>query len=136
MKKAVVFFLSCAMMTSMLAGCGGESSDSTGGSADSAEEQKVSGTLSIAVVEDRVKYYEPVAEAFMEEYPDVEVELSVSPDFTAMNQAAQAAHQAGDDFDIITVNHVDTMTFQKAGMLYPMSELAERDGVDFDSLFM
>lgn len=136
MKKAVVFFLSCAMMTSMLAGCGGESSDSTGGSADSAEEQKVSGTLSIAVVEDRVKYYEPVTEAFMEEYPDVEVELSVSPDFTAMNQAAQAAHQAGDDFDIITVNHVDTMTFQKAGMLYPMSELAERDGVDFDSLFM
>ena len=150
MKKAVLFFLSCTLFVTALAGCGGsqdsgnDSSTDTGetteasdsGDGESTGEEEISGTITIALTEDRVQYYEPVVEAFQEEYPDVEVELATSPDFTAMNQAAQAAHQAGDDYDIITVNHVDTMTFQKAGMLYPMYELAEQDGINFDDVFM
>lgn len=149
MKKAVSFFLCCTLFATALAGCGGTKQSENGGSAGSGEtteasegseegagDEEVSGTITIALTEDRVQYYEPVVEAFQEEYPDVEVELATSPDFTAMNQAAQAAHQAGDDYDIITVNHVDTMTFQKAGMLYPMYELAEKDGINFDEVFM
>lgn len=103
---------------------------------ENVEENKVEGKLTVAVTEDRVKYYEPVFNEFVKEYPDVEVEYATVADFTATNQGIQAAHQAGDDYDLITVNHVDTMTFQKAGMLYPIGDLAEKDNINFDDVFM
>lgn len=141
MKKAMACILGCTLLASVFAGCadsGKSASVKSDGSGKSAETGtgEIGGKLTVAVVEDRVKYYQPVVEAFQKEYPDVEVELASSPDFTAMNQAAQAAHQAGDDYDIITVNHVDTMTFQKAGMLYPMGDLADADGIKYEEVFM
>ncbi len=105
-------------------------------STKAAAKDEIAGTLTVAVTEDRVKFYEPVFQEFMKKYPDVKVEFATFADFTATNQGVQAAHQAGDDYDILTVNHVDTMTYQKAGMLYPIGDLAERDGVNFDEVFM
>lgn len=115
MKKAVVFFLSCTLLASMLAGCGSENGQKNTENGkvekENVEENKVEGKLTVAVTEDRVKYYEPVFNEFVKEYPDVEVEYATFADFTATNQGIQAAYQAGDDYDLITVNHVDTMTF-------------------------
>ena len=83
-------------------------------STKAAAKDEIARTLTVAVTEDRVKFYEPVFQEFMKKYPDVKVEFATFADFTATNQGVQAAHQAGDDYDILTVNHVDTMTYQKA----------------------
>ncbi len=64
MKKAVVFFLSCTLLASMLAGCGSENGQKNTENGkvekENVEENKVEGKLTVAVTEDRVKYYEPV----------------------------------------------------------------------------
>ena len=140
MKKAVVFFLTCTLLAGTFVGCGSDdgqkSTESGKDGMEKSEEEEIGGKLTVAVTEDRVKYYEPVFNDFVKEYPNVEVEYATFADFTATNQGIQAAHQAGDDYDLITVNHVDTMTFQKAGMLYPIGDLAEKDGINFDDVFM
>ncbi len=63
MKKAVVFFLSCTLLASMLAGCGSENGQKNTENGkvekENVEENKVEGKLTVAVTEDRVKYYEP-----------------------------------------------------------------------------
>ncbi|MBS6196201.1 MAG: sugar ABC transporter substrate-binding protein [Clostridiales bacterium] len=143
MKKAVVFFMTCTLLASALAGCGAKDETADNGTKDTASSEtaeegsgKIAGKLTFATTEDREKIYQPVFDAFCKEYPDVEVEIATSVDFTAMNQGIQAAHQAGDDYDLMLVNHVDTMTYQKAGILYPVGELAEKDGVKLDEIFM
>lgn len=156
MKKVIVALLCGAMLTGMLAGCGSDTkeadtgSDSTSESsesedaeetADAAEEtgddeELTEGTFSFAVFESELKFTEEVVAAFNEDYPGIDVELVQFADLQAANQGAQAAHQASDDYDLMIVNHVDMMAFQKAGMLYPIGELAERDGIDLDSVFL
>ncbi len=139
MKKVTAFFMTLTLIVGILTGCGnnnGRASTAKDESTKAAAKDEIAGTLTVAVTEDRVKFYEPVFQEFMKKYPDVKVEFATFADFTATNQGVQAAHQAGDDYDILTVNHVDTMTYQKAGMLYPIGDLAERDGVNFDEVFM
>lgn len=107
-----------------------ESSASGGSSAD------ISGTLTLAANTDTDEEWQQIIEKFNAVYPDVTVEVSTFDDYTALNQNVQAAHQAGDDFDLVTVNHVDTLSFIKGGLLMPLTDITDRDGIDVDSIIM
>jgi len=154
MKKSISVLLTAVVTVSLLTGCGSSSGNAASettavtqaGSSTATEAvssstaasggNTASGKITVVVNEDQQKYFEEVAKGFNEEYPDVQLEYVSFPDLTTLNQGIQAAHQAGDDYDILTVNHVDMMTYVKAGMLYPLSDLADKDGVTLDDIFM
>ena len=47
-----------------------------------------------------------------------------------------ASHQAGDDYDLIVVNHTDTLSFIKGELLYPIGDMTKEKGIDVDSIIM
>lgn len=98
--------------------------------------EALSGNLTMAINENEAGVWERVIERFNEKYPDVSIELSTFTDYTALNQNTMASHQAGSDFDLIEVNHVDTLSFIKGELLEPLSDKLEADGLDLDSIIM
>lgn len=101
-----------------------------------AEEGDLSGSITLACNETDATYWERIIERFNEKYPDIAVELSTFADYTALNQNVMAAHQAGTDFDLMEVNHVDTLAFIKGELLEPIGEQLKNDGYDVDSIIM
>lgn len=133
MKKAVSLLLATAMMSGMLAGCGG--SDSKDSSAASGG-NPTAGTITLATNEDGAELWEEIIDRFNEQYPDIEVEVSPFVDYTALNQNVMASHQAGDDYDLVVVNHTDTLSFIKGELLYPIGDMVKEKGIDVDSIIM
>lgn len=103
---------------------------------ENGEASDLSGTITMACNEGEVGLWEKVIERFNEKYPDIAVEISSFTDYTALNQNVMASHQAGSDFDVVEVNHVDTLSFIKGELLEPLSERLTADGIDVDSIFM
>ena len=85
-----------------------------------------------------LEVYEPhVQEAlvgFREQYPNIEVEVVAVPDINVLKQTVLAANQAGDDYDLMYVNHVDTLTYIKGEILHPIEEFVQADGVDYSGI--
>lgn len=125
MKKIVAFLLASTMMTGMLTGCGSGSGDS---SAD--------GTLTMAVNEDSKAMWEEVITRFNEKNPDIQIEISAFPDYSALNQNVMSSHQANDDYDLIVVNHTDTLSFIKGELLAPIGDVLKEKNIDVDSIIM
>lgn len=89
----------------------------------------------------RILTYETCREAvetavaeFMEQNEEIEVEVVAATDFTAMNQNAIASHQANDDYDVLFVNHVDTLAYIKGGIIRSLQEYIERDNIDYSKI--
>ena len=101
-----------------------------------AEDNDLSGSITLACNESNAGCWEQVIDRFHEKYPDIDVEISTFADYTALNQNVMAAHQAGSDFDLMEVNHVDTLSFIKGELLEPISERLTSDGIDLDSIIM
>ena len=101
-----------------------------------AEDNDLSGSITLACNESNAGCWEQVIDRFHEKYPDIDVEISTFTDYTALNQNVMAAHQAGSDFDLMEVNHVDTLSFIKGELLEPISERLTSDDIDVDSTIM
>lgn len=101
-----------------------------------AEDSSLSGTITLACNEANAECWNRIIERFHEKYPDIDVEISTFTDYTALNQNVMAAHQAGSDFDLTEVNHVDTLSFIKGELLEPLSDRLQSDGIDLDSIIM
>ena len=99
-------------------------------------ETALTGNLTLASNEDSVAIWNQIAAKFSEQYPGVTVEVAPFIDYTALNQNVMAAHQASDDYDLVTVNHVDTLSFIKGELLLPMNDLMANANVDFDAIIM
>lgn len=142
MKKMMSMFL-VGMMTISLAACGQseeKSVEETGKSATNnatTEEKQTGGdAVSLNFIVQEVDY-EHVKEAiapYLEENKNVEVELVKVADFGAMNQKVLAAHQANDDYDLMFVNHVDSLAFVQGGIIEPLTEYVEKDQVDYSEI--
>ena len=130
MKKAVALLMTASLMGTMLAGCGGSDSDSGSG------DQALSGTITLATNEDGAELWGQIIERFHAEYPDIQIEVSPFVDYSALNQSVMASHQAGDDYDLIVVNHTDTLSFIKGELLYPIGDMTKEKGIDVDSIIM
>lgn len=124
MKKALGLALALMLVLGMCIGAGASA------------EGALSGTITLASNEDAVDIWNQIAARFQAKYPDAKLEVTPFVDYTALNQNVMAAHQAGDDFDLITVNHVDTLTFIKGGLLLPLNDLLKANGTDIDSIIM
>lgn len=103
---------------------------------DNENVDELTGTITMACNQDEAELWERVIERFHEVQPGIEVEVSSFTDYTALNQNVMASHQAGTDFDIVEVNHVDTLSYIKGELLEPLSERFDADGIDIDSIFM
>lgn len=136
MKKIVSCFLAMSMLGALLTGCGNSGSDSPGGDAVSDSSGATAGTLTLATNEDGAAMWEEIATRFNQQYPDIQIEISPFVDYTALNQNVMAAHQAGDDYDLIVVNHTDTLSFIKGELLYPIGDMVKERNIDVDSIIM
>lgn len=145
-KKMLALFLSM-MLAASFAACGGSSDDagtadpSAGaGSAAASEESGDAAatgeevTLRFIVQEVDHGHIAAAVDAYLEENPNVTVEYTKAADFDAMKQNVLASNQAGDDFDLLFVNHVDTLSYIKGEIIQPLDPFAQADGVDYSSV--
>ena len=116
MKKTIGLFLAMVLVLCSLVSYG------------AVAETALSGKLTLASNEDSVDIWNQIAAKFSEQYPGATVEVAPFIDYTALNQNVMAAHQAGDDYDLVTVNHVDTLSFIKGELLLPMNDLMGKLG--------
>ena len=133
MQKIVSWFLERFMLGALLTGCGGSGSDSSG---EGASLGSGGGTLTLATNEDGAAMWEEIAQRFSQEHPDIQIEISPFVDYSALNQNVMASHQAGDDYDLIIVNHTDTLSFIKGELLYPIGDMVRERNIDVDSIIM
>ena len=91
-------------------------------------------TLRIAGLETDGKSFDKIIAGYKTVNPNINIELFKAPDFVALNQAVLASYQAGDAYDLAVINHVDTMSFARAGVLEPLDELIARDNIDYSSM--
>lgn len=111
-----------------------ETKEAAGETVKVEEEQEDAVKLNFIIQEADAAHVEEAIAPYLEEHKNVEVELVKVADFTAMNQKVLAAHQANDDFDLLFVNHVDTLAFTQGGILEPLNEYTEKDKVDYSKI--
>lgn len=136
MKKKLVAILLTAVMACQVAACG------NGGQEDSKKDGSASqGTGSGEEVNLRLLTYETGADAvqeavdsFMEANEGIHVEVVAATDFTAMNTNAIAAHQANDDYDVMFVNHVDTLSYIQGEIIGSIQEYIDKDQIDYSEI--
>lgn len=88
-------------------------------------------TLRVLTNETNISAMEETAANFTAENPNITVEVVGAVDLAAFTQNAIASHQADDDYDVITVNHVDTLAFIQGGVISSLQEYIDRDGLDY-----
>lgn len=149
MKKLLALLLAIALIASLAACGGGDAAPSEAGAEASAapseaaaedsgnEAAEPSGdavTLRFIVQEADHDLIKPAVDDFVADNPGIQVEFTKAADFDAMKQSVLASNQAGDDFDLLFVNHVDTLSFIKGEIIQPITPLAEADDVDYSSI--
>lgn len=142
MKKMVSVVLAATMMISMLTGCGSNVQKEV------KEEEKqsvaVEGAEQVSDVEaepvtlkwavwyvDGTPYYKPLIEAYMEEHPNVTIELVDLGNTDYMTVLATQLSGGADDLDIINIKDVAGYSnLVNLGMLEPLSERAKAAGLN------
>lgn len=76
-------------------------------------------------------YIETALDSFRETNPAIKVELTTVPNFDEMKRMVLASNQAGDDFDVFYVNHVDTLAYIKGDIIQSLDQFAGADGVKY-----
>lgn len=140
MKKKVVATLLAASMVLGMTACGGSDNSAESKGNDKAteegstDEKKEDVTLRFLCYETGKEAVQKTADMFMEEHPEIKVEVVAATDMTVMNQNAIAAHQANDDYDVMWVNHVDTLAYIQGGIIQSLQEFMDADSVDYSSV--
>lgn len=147
MKKKIAMLIAAAMVCSLTA-CGGDTkkdaAENSSGNPPAEAKSEAQGTkeetaaqgvtIRILTYETSSKAVESAVAPFMEANPDISVEVVAATDFTAMNTNAIAAHQADDDYDVMFVNHVDTLSYIQGGVICSIQDYIDRDGVDYGEI--
>lgn len=149
-KKLVSILLTATMAAGLLAGCGSDSSTDTASNTDteSSEEDTseaeteetdteeknadASITLNWAIWDkDLVTYWNDLADAYMEQNPDVKIELTDLGSSDYMTVLATDLSGDGSDFDIVTVKDVPGYaTLVSKGVLEDLTDRISSDGID------
>ena len=149
-KKLVSILLTATMAAGLLAGCGSDSSTDTASNTDteSSEEDTseaeteetdteeknadASITLNWAIWDkDLVTYWNDLADAYMEQNPDVKIELTDLGSSDYMTVLATDLSGDGSDFDVVTVKDVPGYaTLVSKGVLEDLTDRISSDGID------
>lgn len=93
-QKVTALMLTAAMVTGLLAGCGGSGDSGNDAQANTSSDGKPSGKIVVGGWPSGDEAFKAALEGFNEEYPDIEVEFQFT-DTTAHHQALQTALAAG-----------------------------------------
>lgn len=149
-KKVVSIMMVTAMAVGLLAGCGGnsgdteekketkkeetkeEKTDAAAGSSNSSGSEDAETVLKWACWDLKTAtYWQAVADAYTEKHPNVRIEMTDlgSADYNTVLSTELSG--SGSDFDIVTMKDVPGYaTLISKGVLEPLSERVEADGVD------
>ena len=151
LKKTVALALVTAMAATMAAGCGSSSSDkgsaapestaagseAAGGAADSKETEKGAASgekqkLTVSVWDnDATPQFTSVTKAFMEKYPDVEVEYIDAPSDEYANKVTVMLAGGDADPDVIFIKDTENQVSMKdKGQILNLDEYIAKDGID------
>lgn len=134
MKKITAIILTVTLLFAMTA-CSKEAGNSSGAEpAPQKQSEQTESNLRMIVIESYKKDVELILAAYKEAKPDVNVELVTAPDFGALAQNMLAAHQAGDDYDLTLVNHVDTRAYVSGDILLSLDQYIEADGIQYGDI--
>ena len=147
LKKTVALALVTAMTATMAAGCGGSSSDkgaapnttAAGSEAADSKETKAPETgtgekqkLTVSVWDnDATPQFSSVTKAFMEKYPDVEVEFIDAPSDEYNNKVTVMLAGGDSDPDVIFVKDTENqVTMKDKNQILNLDEYIAKDGID------
>jgi multiple sugar transport system substrate-binding protein len=114
------------------AGNSGTSGTSGGDSTPSAPKTETV-TLKMLTQEAAAPVFEEVFAEFMAQHEGIKIEIDSVP-FDQLNTRAISASMAGNPYDLMEVNHVDTLAYIKGGVIQPIQSYVERDAVNYESL--
>lgn len=145
-KKLVSILLVAAMTATMVAGCGGDTAESTDGAGDAAaagtETADASGdaaqtegeavTLQWAIWDqETTAYWQALADAYMVANPNVTIEMVDLGSADYMTVLATELSGEGSDFDVVTIKDVPGYaTLVQKNAIIPLDEYISADGVD------
>lgn len=136
-RKLVAGFLAAVMALGTLAGCGGGSSQGSGETdTDTSKEDTSSGgkekvTFWYSHTSEEAKAFEEAIAAFNESQDKYEVEgLSVTD-----KQKIIVALSGNDAPDVVEVSNQDIISYATSGLVESLSDMAEADGYDMESIY-
>ena len=126
-KKVLSVLLTAAMMTTMLAGCGGSGESASGGSSSG---ENV--TLKWAIWDESTTvYWGDLKEAYEKANPGVTIEMVDLGSTDYMTVLATELSGEGSDFDVVTIKDVPGYaTLVQKNAILPLDDYIKEDGVD------
>ncbi len=136
MKKALSVVLSAILAISMLAGCSGGGSSSTAsasGSASAPSSKTNTENVTIRFWDGNwnEETFKKIQELWTKEHPNITIEAEFLVD-NGMSDKYMLALQNGTAPDVVACALDWTTTFGNAGLLAPLDEFIEKDGVDIN----
>ena len=143
--KKTVGFLMCLAAAGMLAGCGGNSDagSATTAAANSGSEAVTEGESKAEKTGDPVviNYYDwdIPDQKFIDDFnaanPDIQVVVHSIPANGERLTKLDILAMSGGDMDVMPISDGDQFTRFESGMLAPLDEFIERDGLDMEASF-
>ena len=145
LKKTVALALVTAMAATMTAGCGGSSDkgsaapETTAAGSEAAESKETEAAasgekqkLTVSVWDnDATPQFSSVTKAFMEKYPDVEVEFIDAPSDEYNNKVTVMLAGGDSDPDVIFVKDTENqVTMKDKNQILNLDEYIAKDGID------
>ena len=150
-KKLVSALLVAAMCVTALAGCGSNADEAktedTVKDEAEAEEEVSAGSNTVVGADDAstvlkwalwdaktATYWEAVAQAYVDENPDVRIEMTDLGSADYQTVLSTELSGSGSDFDVVTIKDVPGYaTLVSKGVLEPLNERIEADGIDLSA---
>ena len=150
-KKLVSALLVAAMCVTALAGCGNNADEAktedTVKDEAEAEEEVSAGSNTVVGADDAstvlkwalwdaktATYWEAVAQAYVDENPDVRIEMTDLGSADYQTVLSTELSGSGSDFDVVTIKDVPGYaTLVSKGVLEPLNERIEADGIDLSA---
>ena len=147
-KKLVSALLVAAMCVTALAGCGNNADEAktedTVKDEAEAEEEVSAGSNTVVGADDAstvlkwalwdaktATYWEAVAQAYVDENPDVRIEMTDLGSADYQTVLSTELSGSGSDFDVVTIKDVPGYaTLVSKGVLEPLNDRIEADGID------
>lgn len=145
-KKLVSALLVAAMCMTALAGCGNKADDAKTDDKekDTQEEEVAAGSNTVVGADDAstvlkwalwdaktATYWEAVAQAYVDENPDVRIEMTDLGSADYQTVLSTELSGSGSDFDVVTIKDVPGYaTLVSKGVLEPLNDRIEADGID------
>jgi ABC-type glycerol-3-phosphate transport system substrate-binding protein len=90
-------------------------------------------TVRLLINEAEIKTFQDAVKPFTDVNPNIKLDYATMP-FDQVKTKAIAAAISGDPYELIQVNHVDTLSYIKANVIQALDEYAKKDNIDFSKI--